>query len=320
MIDNPTTRDRRRVAEQTCSLSMSEQNDLWSRYSNEKDDAAAAVMRIICDLARAKGTRGSMRALSLGCGTEPLSPILEAAFRDGLYLVDNDRQSLLLLAERIKRQQLRHVSAVCADYFDALRNARQAGSFREANLSGWRMNLITLHHSLYYSPAWAWRDLMHSLVEEILHADQPAAIHAVLMAHESDDPQTTTWLYNTFTDLNFGPFKNDQDLERLADTLKASLPPDEVQVAVTSSRIEFCPQSFEQLMAAMWMVLLHPHVHEYSVHQAREVTEHLYRHFWKERKPLVQIQKHLTIYRNVSSLSVPADVDGAHETAESLAL
>src|SRR2546429_681705 len=81
-----------------------------------------------------------------------------------------------------------------------LRDAGAVQHFRGRHLGGRRMTLITLHHSLYYSPQTFWKDLLADLHEHLLAtttttttATDPspgpsAAIHAVLMASASEDP------------------------------------------------------------------------------------------------------------------------------------
>jgi hypothetical protein len=50
----------------------------------------------------------------------------------------------------------------------------------------------------------------------------------------------------------------------------------------------------------VWMILLYPNVHRYTAVQRREITEHVYRHLFAQRKPLFQDQDHVVIYRGVS--------------------
>ena len=47
----------------------------------------------------------------------------------------------------------------------------------------------------------------------------------------------------------------------------------------------------------IWMILLHPTVHRFAREQQCAVIEHVYRHLWSLRRPLVQEQDHLIIYR-----------------------
>ena len=52
-------------------------------------------------------------------------------------------------------------------------------------------------------------------------------------------------------------------------------------------------------MSAIWMILLYPEVHQYSLKQREEITEFIYKKFWKVKRPLVQLQDHLVIYRGI---------------------
>ena len=54
---------------------------------------------------------------------------------------------------------------------------------------------------------------------------------------------------------------------------------------------------FERFMAVVWMILLHPTVHQFSEEQQREVIEWVYGNLWSRGMPLVQIQDHAVIYR-----------------------
>ena len=69
------------------------------------------------------------------------------------------------------------------------------------------------------------------------------------------------------------------------------------QVLTKSSRVEFFVDDFEQFMAVVWMILLHPNVHRFTEGQRREVTEWVYANLWSRGLPLVQVQDHLVIYR-----------------------
>jgi hypothetical protein len=71
----------------------------------------------------------------------------------------------------------------------------------------------------------------------------------------------------------------------------------EAQVLTRSSRVDFFVDDFEIFMAVVWMILLHPHVHQFSEAQQREVIEWVYGELWSRGLPLVQMQDHLVIYR-----------------------
>lgn len=51
------------------------------------------------------------------------------------------------------------------------------------------------------------------------------------------------------------------------------------------------------LMEVIWMILLYPSVHDYTPKQKEEITEHIYKKFWLKKKPLIQHQDHLILYK-----------------------
>lgn len=56
---------------------------------------------------------------------------------------------------------------------------------------------------------------------------------------------------------------------------------------------------FRALMSVVWMILLYPNVHRYTAAERREITELVYRRMFPRRKPLLQNQDHLVIYRGL---------------------
>jgi hypothetical protein len=279
---------------------MSEQDKIWSRYSSDKVNIAGALARVLRTLAKALPLEQPLTALSIGSSNEPQFRILESAFRGGLYLLDIDTEALRQVEERIQRQGTPHVRTIHGNYRELLRDAESVCHFREHNLGGQRLRLITLHHSLYYCPTAFWRDLLVNLYEHLL-APEPepgpsAAIHAVLMASRSDDQTSTTWLYNHFVARFFGR-QNDQDLRGCAEQLRDEPTLANAQVLSKSSRVEFFVHDFERFMAVVWMILLHPSVHRFNEAQQREVIEWVYTNLWSRGLPLVQVQDHLVIYR-----------------------
>jgi hypothetical protein len=276
------------------------QDKVWSRYSNDKVDIAHHLARVVRTLARALPLRRRLRALSIGSSNEPQFRILESTFRGGLYLLDIEAEALDIIRERIRRQRTDHVYPRRGDYRAQLGDLRRTRRFRDRHLGGQRMNLVTLHHSLYYSPQSSWLPLIDGLYRGLLaggRADGPtAAIHAVLMASRSHDPRSTTWLYNHFAGRYFG-VRNDQDLRRFAATLRRDPRLAGAHIVGTRSRVEFFVPDFEQFMGVVWMILLHPTVHRFSRAQQCEVIEHVYRRLWSRGLPMVQEQDHLVIYR-----------------------
>src|SRR5262245_49785536 len=276
------------------------QDKVWSRHSNDKVDIAGALARVLRTLAKALPLDQPLTALSIGSSNEPQFRILESACRGGLYLLDIEDAALEVVEERIRRQDTPHVRLVRGDYREVFRDEASMLRFRHEHLGDQRLALITLHHSLYYSPQSFWHGLLSNLYQHLLAAEPgpgpSAAIHAVLMASRSDDPTSTTWLYNHFAGRFFG-HHNDQDLRACAAELAADSRFAGAQILTRSSRIEFFVDRFEEFMAVVWMILLHPSVHQFIEDQQREVVEWVYANLWSRGQPLVQIQDHAVIYR-----------------------
>ncbi|MCI0705017.1 MAG: class I SAM-dependent methyltransferase [Planctomycetia bacterium] len=279
---------------------MYQQDKIWSRHSNDKVDIASALARILRTLGKSLPLDQPLTALSVGSSNEPQFRILESAFRGGLFLVDIEDAALAVVEERTQRQNTPHVKTIRGDYPEVFRDEEAVLRFRAEHLSDRRMTLITLHHSLYYSPQSFWHGLLANLYRHVL-AVEPGpgpcgAIHAVLMASRSDDPTSTTWLYNHFAGRFFN-HHNDQDLLACATELATDPLFAGAQILTKSSRVEFFVDDFERFMAVVWMILLHPNVHQFSEDQQREVVEWVYANLWSRAQPLVQIQDHAVIYR-----------------------
>lgn len=273
-----------------------DENAIWMRYSNDKVNIANRLMAVLRTLTRALAPGKKLTALSLGCGSEPQFRILEAAARGGLHLLDVDRLELDAVDKRLRRQSIDHVRTIRADFDCVFLKPKTAAAFRRKQLKGRRMDLITLHHSLYYCRADAWDAMMENLYQHVLAPK--GAIHAVMMASKSNDPVTTTWLYNHFAGKFFG-VHNDQDLKAFARRLRAHPLFKGAQVVSRTDRVHFRAEDFEELMAVVWMIMLYPEVHKYSLAQRREITEYVYDHFWLKRQPLVQAQDHMVVYRGL---------------------
>lgn len=279
---------------------MYRQDKVWSRHSNDKVDIAGALARVLRTLAKALPLDRPLTALSVGSSNEPQFRILESACRGGLYLLDIEDAALAVVAERVRRQDTPHVRLIRGDYRDVFKDEASVLRFRRDHLGDRRLSLITLHHSLYYSPQSFWHGLLSNLYEHLL-ADEPGpgpsgAIHSVLMTSMGDDPASTTWLYNHFAG-RFFDHHNDQDLVAAAAALAGDKRFAGAQVLTRSSRVEFFVDDFEQFMAVVWMILLHPTVHQFTEGQQREVIEWVYSNLWSRGLPLVQIQDHMVIYR-----------------------
>src|SRR5690606_24249283 len=132
---------------------MYRQDKIWSRFSNDKVDIAHVLTAVLRTLHKALPLDAPLTALSIGSSNEPQFRILEAACRAGLFLLDIEAAALEVIAERTARQGTDHVRTLHDDYREVLHDAAAVDRFRERELDGQRLSLITLHHSLYYSEA-----------------------------------------------------------------------------------------------------------------------------------------------------------------------
>jgi hypothetical protein len=275
---------------------MYRQDKIWSRYSNDKVDIGETLARVIRSLSRYLPIHLDMNALSIGSSNEPQFRILQSAFSGNLFLLDIEKQALETIRERITRQHTSNVVTLGGDFNRTFSGEKSIEQFREKRLSGKRMELVTLQHSLYYRKFSRWQDLVEKLYRMIL-APQ-GALYMVLMSSKSEDPDTTTWLYNHFAG-RFAGHRNDQCLRAFRDQLVQSQTFRDAEILMKTSYVKFFVEDFKKLMAVVWMILLHPHVHVYTPEQCHEITEYIYEYFYKKRKPLIQSQEHLVIYRDL---------------------
>ena len=201
-----------------------------------------------------------------------------------------------MVRERTWRQCTGHVETILGDYNQIFLNSKQAAHFLKGRLDRQKMNLITLHHSLYYCQESNWGALFENLYRQILTSK--GAIHAVLMAADGNERYTTSWLYNRFVG-NFFGHRNTQNLRRFKKRLQNNRLFNEAQILVKTSRTRFFVDDFEKFMAVVWMILLYPAVHEYDTQQKEEIVTFIYNNFWKRKRPLTQLQDHLVIYRGI---------------------
>ena len=290
----------RRIARDAGRKRMYQQDKIWSRYSSDKVDIAATLGNVVRTLCHALPLRTRLEALSIGSSNEPQFRILASLFQGGLNLLDIEEAALDVVAERIRRQNTGHVALIRGDYGRLLADDASARRFRTRSLGGRRMALVTLHHSLYYAPRAAWRGLIDRIYQHLLARGSgdgaSAAIHAVLMANRSDDPHSTTWLYQHFAG-RFCGVRNDQDLRAFARELRRDPAYAGAQVLGKSTLVDFYVDDFERFMSVVWMILLYPNVHAYTLEQREEITEHVYRTLWSRKRPLVQVQDHVVVYR-----------------------
>ncbi len=275
---------------------MYNEDEIWSRCSGDKPDIGQALMDVLRNLDRALPLSRKLRAHSIGSGSEPQFPILQAACRGGLFLLDIDPVPLDVVRRRCRRQGLSGVKTIRGDYNRLLLDPGRARRFGETRLGGKRMDLVTLHHSLYYSQPADWERLFANLGRAVLA--RRGAIHAVMMSARSRDRRSTTWLYNHFAGKYFGA-RNDQDLLAFAELLREKRALKGSRIVTRTSEVRFRVDDFGKFMAVVWMILLYPNVHRYSRRQREEITGYFYREFWEKKQPLVQHQDHLVLYRGL---------------------
>ncbi len=267
----------------------------WARHSNEKADVAAVQMDIVRQLDRDHPAPRPLRALSIGCSSEPQFRLLEAAYRGGLYLYDADGAALKGLRARINRQMINGVVPVQGNYLRDFRSAPAARAALAERLGGEPFDLINLHHSLYYCDQRDWTPLVTNLYQELLAP--LGRMHIVMMSAADQREGTTTWLYNLFAERFFN-HRNDQDLGRLRDELADSPAFAGARFSYQSRDVRFRAEDFETFMAAIWLILLYPEGHAFSLAQRREITEFVLAYFWRENKPIIQVQDNLVISKD----------------------
>jgi len=275
---------------------MVDEDDIWSRYSNDKTDIGEHLARVIRTLSAAVPLNRKLRALSIGSSSEPQFRILETAFRGGLYLLDIDPNALETVRDRVTRQNIGHVSMIAADYNEQLHEGQRTRQFLEQSLDNRPVDLITLHHSLYYCEMEQWVPLFRNIHQHLLA--RSGAIHAVLMAPSSRDPLTTTSLYSRFAGNYFG-ICNDQSLPELKRRLERLPEFRNTQLHLSTSKVRFYVNDFVKLMKVVWMILLYPGVHQYSDSQKKQITSYVYDTFYAAQQPLYQEQHHLVLYRGI---------------------
>jgi hypothetical protein len=210
--------------------------------------------------------------------------------------MDIDREALAAVDERIHRQKVKNVYKYYADFNHIFLNRLHTAHFFRKKFHARPMELITLQHSLYYCKKELWAKLYRSLFTDILAPK--GALYSVLMSAASEDSSTTTWLYDHFAGKFFG-HRNDQDLlafkkELLKDPLYRSC-----RILSKTSRVGFFVDQFDKFMAVVWMILLYPDVHRYTLEQKKEIVEFSYSRFFSKKKPLIQLQDHLVVYRGL---------------------
>ena len=71
------------------------------------------------------------------------------------------------------------------------------------------------------------------------------------------------------------------------------------EILTKTDRVRFSVDDFRALMSVVWMILLYPNVHRYTREQRETITRHVYRTLFARKKPLLQDQDHMVIYRGI---------------------
>ncbi len=284
------------LGEKVSKSQMIHEDITWSKYSSDKVDIGETLARIIRTLDKALPLNRPLRALSIGSSKEPQFRILQSAFRGGLYLLDIEKTALEEVKERIHRQNTNHVYLLHDDFNKIFLNESKTSKFLKQEMGGKKAELVTLQHSMYYTPALSWYTLIRNLYTKILAPE--GALYCVMMSSETKDPDSTTWLYNHFAG-KFCGHKNNQDLLQFKRLLKSSPQFKAGGILSKTSRVEFFVEDFERFMSVVWMILLYPQVHKFTAGQREEITRFVYKKFYSKKKPLVQYQDHLVIYRDL---------------------
>lgn len=280
-----------------------QENKIWARHSDEKADVAETLASILRTLSKEAPLLKPLRVLSIGSGDEPQFRLLQASFRGGVYLYDIDRAALDAAEERIARQKVKGVTTVQGDYTEDFVDPARAASVLRRRLGGQPFDVITLHHSLYYSDETTWTALIETLSSVLL--TPLGAIHMALMSASTQKPFTSTALYNHFAG-NFFDQTNRQDLLALKAQLQeqaaqSSSPFAGDRFVSKSSEVSFFVDDFGSYMAVIWMIMLYPSVHNYSDGQKQEITRYILEKYWRPRRRLVQVIDHLVVYRGLTA-------------------
>jgi hypothetical protein len=277
-----------------------EQNKIWARFASEKPDVAISLMRAIRQLHSRTPCDRKLSALAIGAGDEPQFRILQAAFERGLWLYDIDGAALAKIKERLDRQSIDKVYLLQGDYSRDFENELVAAQTLESILGGRKLDLVTLHHCLYYCCASEWPGIIKAIYDSVL-APQ-GAMHMVMMSAREQRPGTTTWLYNHFAGKFFGS-STEQDLLQLRQTFSEDPGMRGCRIDAETREVEFWVDDFEAFMSVVWMILLYPHGHDYSLEQRIEITEFVIEHYWRPGRPLIQTQDYVTLHKPAYALT-----------------
>lgn len=282
----------------SAEIGLDAQNRIWCEHSDEKLDDARGLMSALRVLHRLVAVGEPLSGLSIGSSEAPQLPLMQAACQKHLLLYDIDRLALERLKERLHRQFLKHVTPVVGDYTLDFSDAAAARRSLQDKLSGQAMHLVILHHSLYYDDFARWPALFEALHSVVM---APRSIlHAVMMSATASGEETTTALYNRFVGRYFGQ-STDQDLVAFGQSLKERPGFEAAVIGQATREVRFWADDFHDFMAPVWMIMLYPHVFNYSLEQRREITAYVLQTFWRQQRPLVQVQDYLTLVKGAGS-------------------
>lgn len=278
----------------SAEIGLDAQNRIWCEHSDEKLDDGRGLMSALRVLHRLVPVAKALSGLSIGSSEAPQLPLMQAVCQEHLLLYDIDRLALERLEERLKRQFLTHVVPVVGDYTIDFHDHDAARTTLRDKLSGRGMDLVILHHSLYYTHVKSWPALIQALYDVVM---APRSIlHAVMMSATATGEQTTTALYNRFVGRFFGQ-ATDQDLVAFGKSLQSQPGLEAAVVGQSTREVRFWVDDFHDFMAPVWMIMLHPQVFAYSLQQRREITAYMLETFWRPKRPLIQVQDYLTLIK-----------------------
>ncbi|WP_171209663.1 MULTISPECIES: hypothetical protein [unclassified Ruegeria] len=271
------------------SMSLRDQVKTWENYTDEKADVAKNMMLGVKSILRGTPADYGFRSLSIGSSEEPQLKLLHALSDGGLWLYDKDPAALRAVNCVVERHMLEDIHLEVGDYLTDFRTDESAQETVIKKLGGQRFDLITLHHSLYYSEPAYWPELVNKLGTHVLR--EPGMMHMVLMSSSTGRPHTTTWLYNHFANKFLG-HSNSQNLLELPAQMQSMS--QVLRFSAHTSATRFRPNSFREMMAVVWMIMLFPDVHNFDLDQRTEITEFVLDEFWLPRRDIIQIQDYLT--------------------------
>ena len=78
-------------------------------------------------------------------------------------MLDIESEALDVAEARVRRQSIDNVTTICGDYNALFTTPGETGQFLRDRLGGAAVDLVLLHHSLYYADAGTWQALVEHL-------------------------------------------------------------------------------------------------------------------------------------------------------------